>query len=149
VDLPGHQTPKQLKFSNCLDAGQECADKARFDQSNYRSEAAQVLCTQTLVVALDDLIKLANRIDQLLVLGQTMLCLQLVRHRSTTKRDTVVSIEGPQLVNHPVLDQLVEALQELSAEIVMEEVDETEAKGLFTFTRVPVAHMVEVDTLVH
>ena len=44
--------------------------------------------------------------------------------------DAVLSVESTQLTHHTIDDELVETLQELSAKVLVQEMDETQAECL-------------------
>ena len=75
--------------------------------------------------------------------------MQLRSHRATTDIDAVITVESAKFAYKAIDDQLIEPLQELSAQIVVEEVYETQTKSLLALFVVPMTHMVQVYTLIH
>ena len=65
---------------------------------------------EALVVPADHLVHGPQLVDEVLVLGQAVPLLELRRHRAPSDIDAVVTIEGSQLADQLVDDELVEAL---------------------------------------
>ena len=79
---------------------------------------------------------------QATVLLSHVLCLELWCQWSSSNVDTILSVELLQLTDDVVDDQFVKTLQELSAKVFVEEVDEADAPALVAVHVVPSAHLV-------
>ena len=88
-------------------------------------------------------------VDQILVFCLTPFGLKLGWQGPSANVDAVVTIERTQFTRNLVLDQLVKALEELGAQVVMQEVDESKAESLLTVSSVPMTHLIQIDTLIH
>lgn len=149
MDLFGDQLSQQLELADYLNARQEGCNHLGLDEAGQGDILLQDVQGQALVVPIHLLVHGSDTAHKRLLLWGSSAHLDLGRDGATTNIDAVVAVKSSQLTHQPVDDEFVKTLKELSAEVLVKEVDEPETKCLLSLRTVPVTQLVQVDALIH
>jgi len=103
------------------------------------------LWIQLLEVLACFLVELGQHLNQLLIMPLSFLS-QLLRNCTTSNCESVVSLELLRLANQSVHDQAIKALKEGGAQVLVQEVDISQAKYLLAIRIVPTAETIQIHT---